>query len=75
MHNFTYLFLKVEERAQTHEWGRGRERGRQRIPSRLHTINAEPDAGLELVNREIVTRAEVARLADWAPQAPPSLSF
>ena len=26
--------------------GRGRERRRERIPSRLHTVSAEPDAGL-----------------------------
>ena len=30
------------------------ERGRERIPSRLHTLRAEPDAGLELMNREIM---------------------
>ena len=35
-----------------------RERERERIPSRLHTVSAEPDAGLELMNRESVTRAE-----------------
>ena len=32
-----------------------RERERERIPSRLRTVSAEPDAGLELTNREIVT--------------------
>ena len=32
-----------------------RERGRERIPSRLRTVHAEPDAGLEPRNREIVT--------------------
>ena len=35
--------------------GRGRERGRERIPSRLLTVSAEPDAGLQLTNREIMT--------------------
>ena len=30
------------------EWGKGRERGRQRIPSRLCTVSTEPDAGLGL---------------------------
>ena len=29
-------------------------RGRERIPSRLHTINVELDVGLELMNHEIV---------------------
>ena len=29
-----------------HKWGRGRERGRQRILSRLCTDSTEPDVGL-----------------------------
>ena len=33
-------------------------------------ITPEPDAGLELTDREIVTWAEVSRLTDWATQAP-----
>ena len=35
--------------------GRGRERGRGRIPSRLCAVNAEPNVGLELMNCEIMT--------------------
>ena len=35
--------------------GRGRERGRERIPSRLHTVSTEPDVGLDLTNHEIMT--------------------
>ena len=31
----------------------GAGRGGERIPSRLHTVSAEPDVGLELTNREI----------------------
>ena len=38
--------------------------------SRLWAISPEPDAGLELMNREIVTWAEVGRSTDWATQAP-----
>ena len=38
--------------------GRGRERGRERIPSRLHTVSAEPDVGLETTNCEIMTWVE-----------------
>ena len=34
---------------------RERERGRERIPSRLYTVSVEPDAGLELTNCEIMT--------------------
>ena len=38
--------------------------------SRLWAISPEPDAGLEFMDREIVTRAEVGCLTDWATQAP-----
>ena len=40
------------------EWGRGRERRRERIPSKLHAVGTEPDAGLNLTNCEIMTSAE-----------------
>ena len=43
------------EREQAHEQGRGRERGRERIPSKLHAVSAEPDVGLDLTNCEIMT--------------------
>ena len=32
-----------------------RQRGRERIPSRLSTVSTEPDAGLDLTNLKIVT--------------------
>ena len=38
--------------------------------SRLWAVSTEPDAGLELTDREIMTWAEVGRLTDWATQAP-----
>ena len=34
---------------------RDRERGRERILSRLHAVRAEPDVGLKLMNHEIMT--------------------
>ena len=43
--------------------------------SRLWAISPEPDAGLELVDREIVTWAEVRRPTNWATQAPLNLTF
>ena len=35
--------------------GRSREREREKIPSRLCAVSAEPDEGLKLTNREIMT--------------------
>ena len=35
--------------------GRGRDRGRERVPSRPLAVSAEPDTGLEIINREIMT--------------------
>ena len=47
-------------RAQMGEGQRERERDRERekIPSRLHTPSTEPEAGLDPMNREIMTCAE-----------------
>ena len=33
----------------------------QRIPSRLHAVSAEPDAGPKPTNQEIMTRAGIKR--------------
>ena len=38
--------------------------------SRLWVVSTEPDAGLELTDREIMTWAKVGRSTDWATQAP-----
>ena len=38
--------------------------------SRLWAVCTEPDAGLELMDRKIMTWAEVGHLTDWAIQAP-----
>ena len=43
-----------------------RERGRERIPSRLHAVSAEPDTGLKLMNHEIMTEIE-----SWMPPRRP----
>ena len=57
---YTYFFSKVYlfvlRETETVGVGEGqRERGRERIPSRLHTTSTEPDVGFELTNREIMT--------------------
>ena len=43
----------MREREREQEW-RGRERGGERIPSRLCVVSAEPNARLELANRELM---------------------
>ena len=48
---FIYLFLRERASKQV----RGRERGRERISSRLCTVSVEPNVGLELTNDEIIT--------------------
>ena len=42
--------LKEREGECAHEWGKGREREGKRIPSRLHTVSAEPHAKLDPMN-------------------------
>ena len=52
-----YLFLGGQRETE-HERGRGREREgdtESETGSRLRAISPEPDAGLELMDREIVT--------------------
>ena len=51
---FKFIYSEKErERVSTSRGGP--ERRRDRIPSRLRTISAEPDVGLELTNCEITT--------------------
>ena len=54
-----------------------RERERERIPSRLHTVRAEPSAVLELTNQEIMTGAETESDAELSepPRYPSHLIF
>ena len=53
--------------------GGGRERGRQRIWSRLCVVSAKTDMGLELMNQEIM--AKVGHSTDWASQVPRRFTF
>ena len=43
--------------------------------SRFRAVSTEPDTGLELTDREIMTWAEVRRLTAWAIQAPHSVIY
>ena len=69
-----FLMFILWEREREEEQGEGqREREGERIPSRLHTVTAEPDVGLETTNCEIITWAKASRvrcLTNWATQAP-----
>ena len=57
------LFLR--ERERTSRGGAEREGDTEsEAGSGLRAVSTEPDAGLELTNREITTRAEVRRLTD-----------
>ena len=73
--NFKKYFLFIfreKERACEQELGRGRERGRERIPSRLCTFSVEPDVGLNprTVRLWPGLKSRVGRLTDWAMLAP-----
>ena len=50
---FKFIYLCLRDRES--EQGKGKERGRDRIPSKLRTVSTEPDAELELTNLEITT--------------------
>ena len=72
-----YLFLREREtdRVWAGEEQREREREREgdtesKAGSRFWATSTEPDMGLELTDREIMTWAKVGRLTDWATQAP-----
>ena len=68
---YIFLCLFICKRVCVCEQGRGRERGRHRIPSRLCTVSTEPDMGLEFTNHEIMTRAEIESHASQShPGAP-----
>ena len=53
----TYLFIEVYLFGEReHASGVGAERGgRETVPSRLHTVSTEPDARLDITNRETMT--------------------
>ena len=48
------MFIYVE-RESLHKQEGGRERRRERIPSRLRAVSTEPNVGLDLMNREVMS--------------------
>ena len=65
-------FERERERAHVCQQGRGRERGKERIPSRLYTVSMEPNVGLDLTKREIMIWAKIKSQAHehWVTQEP-----
>ena len=71
--NFLSLFIYFERKRKrmcVSEQGRGRERGRDRILSRLCRVSTESCGGLELMNREIMIWAETKSRTDTQPTEP-----
>ena len=67
------MFIFERERERENEQGGAEREGdtESEAGSRLWVVSTtEPDAGLELMECEIMTRAEVGRPTDWATQAP-----
>ena len=46
------------------EWGKGREKEGERIPSRLHTVHTEPNVRLQLMHHEIMMKPRVSHLTN-----------
>ena len=69
-----YLFLRDRDREQRQSMSRGgaeREGDTERkAGSRPWAISAEPDTGLELMDCEIMTWADVGCLTNWATKVP-----
>ena len=73
-----FLFIFEGERERQNMNGGGAEREgdiESEVVSWLWTVSTEPDAGLELVNHEIMIWAEAGRLPNWATQASLSSFF
>ena len=76
--NYFIYFWETETETETeYEWGGAEREGdtESEAGSKLWAVSTEPDAGLELVNREILTWAKVGRLTEWATPAPLYLIF
>ena len=72
-HIFFLMFIYFWDRERQSMSGGGAEREgdtESKAGSRLWAVSTEPNVGLKLTDREIMTWAEVRRSTDWATQAP-----
>ena len=73
-----FFLIYLRERDRENMQGRGSKRRRERLPSRLHTVSAEPDERLHLMNGEVMICAEIK---SWVlnrltpPGAPEGFNF
>ena len=65
---FFNVYFWERAHAHLHVQGTGRDRGRQRIQSRLCADSRKPNAELEPTNCEVITWAKVRCLTYWATQ-------
>ena len=73
---FIYSWERQSDRQSMSRGGAEREGDTEFEAGFRHwAVSTEPEVGLELMNLEIVTWAEVGRLTDWAIQAPPYKVF
>ena len=69
-----FIYFWDRDRAWAEEGQREREtQDPKQAPG--WAVSTEPDVGLKLTDREIMTWAKVGRLTDWATQAPPGDFF
>ena len=71
---FSFLKFIYSEREKVQVPEGQRERRRERIPSRLYAVSAEPNAGLRLTNCEILIMTQNQEL-DTEPTEPPRHPF
>ena len=69
-----FIHFWERDRAQAGE-GQREEETESEAGSRIWTVSTEPDAGLESMNHEIMTWAEVRHPTDWTTQVPHKTNF
>ena len=67
-----FIYFERETERQSFSGGGAEKEGdtASEAGSRLWAVSTEPDTGLKLMSRVIMTWAEVGHLTDWATQVP-----